>query len=963
MTSLFGYSAPSAHEEKMEEESNGDGSHPASRGSGKDKATFTSSKCPSGAGLENSCELPFGFMWSPMAAYNDPRNLKGGDEMAVVKCDGNSLPPVLCVSCLAYMNPYAEMDKKSGIWSCPLCGHENVVPTDELYPGSDIMTAMSSSCIEYRQAISKTNADDDEPEKQIGSNGKNSTYNGLQEKEEDYCTYILLVDENLSPKDGQAIAPAVEAIFKEQIANAEDGDAHPKARIGLVVFGKSVSIYQLGFSGLASADVYMPNESDADNTVFDAAVEKRSYLAEIQTGGEFTSLRNSLSSIFGVSVDEEADESASDSIGISSRMAMLSQRKASRLRKKESGADGVSNVTARSPWMKRSEESLSEKPKRCTAEALQCALELADASISNPSRTSRVILFTNGCPNSGTGNVVDPDVASEKLRKRNGKRATHTIVDTDRLQKALEYFDDLGNIAISAGIGIDVFCSGVTELALPAYQAMVEPSDGYCLPLVSLDTPQLKKNLKFVIESTYVARSEDSVSTDDVNFLDGPECILDIRTDSFLTPTQMCGSGEIIPSNASVMVENERAAFEKGLKLAAEKGFKIKNLPSEKAYEISMTRVQMGRVDPLSTVFVLMEVDDTFNHEDEYAFFQFVARYVSPMGDAEITRVLSFKILVAEDINDFLRSLNDEIMSVALAKIAVYRSLHGREETDDTRDMTVAGDVDLQEKLAYAAQLDIDATVQRISGAFRLLDLEKNTRMRSVSKKPISRSETSSLDIAFPPQLKETLNRLYHLRRGPLISPGPMRAMDDRAEQRRLFLRFPVKDCLIMMRPELWSTGSMTISSGWDTMLEFPPETLALWDDSIVAADFHDSMFIWTGANCTAQRYDGIRDKFKAHLLKISENRFPMPELHELSDGDSMGRRFTARLAPSHADPIDNQIVNFPALSELKPDALEQLRSKFKFYDSDSDASFRTWFWSVASASNNSKKAGMSLCE
>ena len=102
---------------------------------------------------------------------------------------------------------------------------------------------------------------------------------------------------------------------------------------------------------------------------------------------------------------------------------------------------------------------------------------------------------------------------------------------------------------------------------------------------------------------------------------------------------------------------------------------------------------------------------------------------------------------------------------------------------------------------------------------------------QSVSKKPISRSETSSLDIAFPPQLKETLNRLYHLRRGPLISPGPMRAMDDRAEQRRLFLRFPVKDCLIMMRPELWSTGSMTISSGWDTMLEFPPETLALWDD------------------------------------------------------------------------------------------------------------------------------------
>ncbi|MGK3738928.1 MAG: hypothetical protein ACI8RD_001352, partial [Bacillariaceae sp.] len=130
-----------------------------------------------------------------------------------------------------------------------------------------------------------------------------------------------------------------------------------------------------------------------------------------------------------------------------------------------------------------------------------------------------------------------------------------------------------------------------------------------------------------------------------------------------------------------------------------------------------------------------------------------------------------------------------------------------------------------------------------------------------------------------------------------------------------------------------------------------------------VAADFHDTLFIWSGANCTAKRYDGIRDKLKTYLLEVSMNRFPQPELHVLEDGDSMSRRFTARLAPSHADPIDNQIVHFPALSTLDPAALEKLRSKFKFYDSKSDESFRTWFWSVASASNNSRSDGMSLCE
>ena len=75
------------------------------------------------------------------------------------------------------------------------------------------------------------------------------------------------------------------------------------------------------------------------------------------------------------------------------------------------------------------------------------------------------------------------------------------------------------------------------------------------------------------------------------------------------------------------------------------------------------------------------------------------------------------------------------------------------------------------------------------------------------------------------------LNRLYHLRRGHLISPGPMQSMDDRAESRGLLIRFPLKDCLQMMRPSIWSTGSMNVSSGWDEMQPFPAETLALWDD------------------------------------------------------------------------------------------------------------------------------------
>lgn len=93
------------------------------------------------------------------------------------------------------------------------------------------------------------------------------------------------------------------------------------------------------------------------------------------------------------------------------------------------------------------------------------------------------------------------------------------------------------------------------------------------------------------------------------------------------------------------------------------------------------------------------------------------------------------------------------------------------------------------------------------------------------------KKSSSSLDFAFPPKLKDALTLLYHLRRGPLISPGPMRSIDDRAQIRGLFLRFPLEDCISMMTPSLWSTGSLEdVDKATAEMQEFPAETLALWD-------------------------------------------------------------------------------------------------------------------------------------
>jgi hypothetical protein len=333
---------------------------------------------------------------------------------------------------------------------------------------------------------------------------------------------------------------------------------------------------------------------------------------------------------------------------------------------------------------------------------------------------------------------------------------------------------------------------------------------------------QLKHNLNFVLQNTYTSRSP-AIDLD-VEQNDS-QVFLDIRTDSFMTPSNLNGPGELFVGDMD-MLENERAAFADGASLAVNQGFEIKDLPMEAALDISMTRITLGRVDPLSTVTVLLELNDTFEEEkDTNCFFQLISRHVDRQGKKFITRVYTYKFPVASDVSDFIDSANSEAVAVVLAKSAVYRTLHGREETDQVRDKATAGDAEMLEKLAHETQLDIDATVQRISGAFRLLDLKSSGTTRK-------QSSASSLDFAFPSNLTDALKLLYCVRRGPLISPGPMRSIDDRAALRGLFLRFPLEDCICMMAPKLWSTGSLEEKNQAPTdMQEMPAETLALWDD------------------------------------------------------------------------------------------------------------------------------------
>jgi hypothetical protein len=148
-------------------------------------------------------------------------------------------------------------------------------------------------------------------------------------------------------------------------------------------------------------------------------------------------------------------------------------------------------------------------------------------------------------------------------------------------------------------------------------------------------------------------------------------------------------------------------------------------VPSIDMLESSLTRIRLGRFDPLSTFSVMLGLNDFFQH-DEYAFFQCTVRYVDQDGQTLVSRVTTHRLSVASDVGEFLEAIDEEVVPVLLGKEAVYRSMFGRDaDVEHPFHAPHAGQLD---SLACDAQRDLDNTIFRISGAFRLLSLEQGTR-------------------------------------------------------------------------------------------------------------------------------------------------------------------------------------------------------------------------------------------
>jgi hypothetical protein len=226
---------------------------------------------------------------------------------------------------LAYLNLYSLVEELTGVWTCSLCGEQNLAPealfhADHSLSKANLSLALVAPAVEHRQKVNLITPEGAIPNSQ---------------------SYILEMDGNLPCDEVKAVVTTMEMLLLEQVGRGMH------VQVALVIFDEAVSIYQLGITRMASADVYTPIQEDNEVSDEESLIqrrlrmENRSYFVRVTSTDDLATLWLCLSAVYGIQVQQVnggSTEQSSQEGEPLSRKEKLRLRKEARLRKELSGS-------------------------------------------------------------------------------------------------------------------------------------------------------------------------------------------------------------------------------------------------------------------------------------------------------------------------------------------------------------------------------------------------------------------------------------------------------------------------------------------------------------------------------------------------------------------------------------------------------------------------------------------------
>ncbi|GJP56794.1 hypothetical protein CLOM_g15842 [Closterium sp. NIES-68] len=305
--------------------------------------------------------------------------------------------------------------------------------------------------------------------------------------------------------------------------------------------------------------------------------------------------------------------------------------------------------------------------------------------------------------------------------------------------------------------------------------------------------------------------------------------------------------------------------------------------------EDSATGVALLAVDEEAALTVCMELTDDVS--TDHVYFQFMCRFVD-LNQSLVTRVVSVRLPVAASLPAYLASVHEPTAVLLIAKRVVLAAPTAR-EAGEMRAWVDARARDLALKYGGVAQHN-----------------------RSL--------------LQFPHLLPRVAEALYALRRSPVLGTHVADEWERHA-LRGLLLRAGGEAALRMVLPSL-----LMFRAGHATQfVEVPPADLALTSDAALVLDHGTDMLIWLGAHLapdepTRHGVEAACRQLAAQLMggQGGRGRFPTPRVLCFTEGTPEAAFMTARLTPTHKDPLAVQELLFPPLREMRAEERAAVRAK-----------------------------------
>jgi len=129
---------------------------------------------------------------------------------------------------------------------------------------------------------------------------------------QDIMNIILVLDSNLPRDQARAVGLVITTILTEFLLQNKEDTQRTRINVGLVVFGKYVSIYQLGLDGIASADVITSASAwNEQQQAKPQQLAEKYYLRTSHTASDLECLWQCLPAHYGVSFPTNQSSSSS----------------------------------------------------------------------------------------------------------------------------------------------------------------------------------------------------------------------------------------------------------------------------------------------------------------------------------------------------------------------------------------------------------------------------------------------------------------------------------------------------------------------------------------------------------------------------------------------------------------------------------------------------------------------------